>query len=917
VAAAAVGLVAGCGGAGLTPARPSVRVRPLEVERAVESFRLDSGLRVVLVPDRRTNLVSVDVRYETGALDDPAGRSGLAHLAEHLSFGIAGEDGATVAERLDRAALVYSAYTSWDETHFASLALAGRLADVLAVEASRMGARCERIAPALFERERDVVENEARERDPRGPWAPVAARLFPADHPYARPVGGAELGALRREDACAFLAGHYAPGRAILVVGGAIDGEAARGLVAAAFGAIRRAAAPARRLPQPAAGGESVLRGPIARPTAVLAFPAAARGEPGQAARDLALDLWVRRIADLGQRAGVRDAERGYLGGGRGGVELVAIAARDAAALPQAVEAAFAARGRLLDGDSSIARRDARALRINQELAALDRFEGLGARVADAVQHAGQAVALLEPLRELEGLWPDGLVHDVQVLGAVSIERYVDRAAESEALARAIDALPDRRGVHVAYLLPEAAAARSAPPGGTRRLEVAEWQAPVDLAEADRSLPVPAVRAAPALREEILPSGLRVVLAPVPGSAVVEARLVFPAGLIDEPAPGVAVLASQLLQHDMARDYTPRDLEATTWVLGLGARLTFEVGAASTVFRLAGAARHADWHVWRLFWLVEQGVYRDDALARARDEESLAAADDREHRLRRALAGALLGGVAVRERDAAAIRRIRRDQVESFRRAAFVPDRATLIVAGGFDPDLLIAEIRAAAAPWRGRRGPARPRAAPPGPPAQRTLALVDGESPQVSIALAFPASGFHSAARLVAAEMVDAQARAIRRRIGATYGLHAGYTILASAAPALLAGGDADPARAGDVLVALLASLDELRARGDAFRRAFVVARRRVLGRVLAQATDTAALAAELETLARVGWDSRRRQDLVAAVASLTPAAAAAALTQDLDRDHMVIAVAGPHRAIQSALRAARQSETTSPSSR
>jgi zinc protease len=881
--------------------------RPLDIQREIVTFRLDSGLRVALVPDARTNLVSVDVRYTTGALDDLPGRSGLAHLAEHLSFEIAATGGATVAQRLEEATLVYSASTSWDQTHFASLALAPRLADVLAIEATRMAAPCDRIAPEVLERERDVVDNELRWRGARGPWASLAARLFPGDHRYGRQLTVAELGAIRLGDVCRFLAGHYAPGRAILVVGGAIEVGSARALVAARFGGIRRASAPPLQLPVVSTAGESRLVGAVNQPTAVIAFPTSPTRVPGHATSDLAIDLWVRRILQLGWEAGVRDAERGFLGGARGGIELVIITARDAAALRDAVDAAFVARRRLLDGEFALDRRDLRAMRLNAGLAALDRFEGLGARVADAIQHRGRTDALLAQVRELEALWPDRLAREVHDVGMVRLERFVDPSAGSRALVRAIESLPARRGAHVAYLVPGAAVAGEAPPDGGHRIDVAEQRAPVDLTEAQRPLVVAAGRRAPRLREVMLASGLRVVLAPVPGSAVVEARLMFPAGLAHEPpeAPGVAALAALLIEHDVARDYSEADRLRATWALGLGGKLTFEVGATSTVFRLSGAARYADWHVWRLLWLVERGIYTDQNLARARD--GVVAPDDRGRRLRRALAGALLGGVTIREQDAGAPDRIDRSALEDYRRRSYVPGGATLMVVGGFDADRILAEIRQLTAAWRGKAAARRTHPVPRLRVGPRYLPLLDDESAQVSIALAFPAPGGTSAARLVAAEMVDAQAQSIRRHIGATYGLHAGYTILVNAAPALLIAGDVDPARAGDVLVSLLRALEELRADGDSFRRAFVVARRRVLGRVLAQVADTAALAAELETEARAGWTGRRRADLVTEVAALTPAAVAAALAADLDRARMVVALAGPHVAIEAAFRASR----------
>jgi zinc protease len=906
--AVAAALVSACASSSAMPqAGLRIGARPLALQREIVTFRLDNGLRVALVPDARTNLVSVDVRYTTGALDDLPGRSGLAHLAEHLSFEIADTSGATVAQRLEEATLVYSATTSWDETHFASLALAPRLEDVLAIEATRMAAPRDRIAPEMLERERDVVDNELRGRATRGPWASLAERLFPGDHPYGRRLTSAELSAIRLGDVNRFFADHYAPGRAILVVGGAIELASTRALITARFGAIRRASASARPPSVVPTAGESQLAGAVNQPTAVIAFPTSPTELPGGAARDLAIDLWVRRVQQLGWDAGVRDVERGFLGGARGGIELVIVTARDAGALREAVDVAFRARERLLDGEFALDRRDLRALSLNARLAALDRFEGLGARVADAIQHGGRADALLAQVRELEALWPDRLIREVHQVGMLRLERFVDASAGSMALARAIDTLPARRGAHVAYLVPGPAAASEPPRDGGHRIDIAESLAPVDLTEAQRPLILAAGRQAPHLREVMLGSGLRVVLAPVPGSTVVDARLMFPAGLAQEPpeTPGVAALAALLLEHDMGRDYSESDQLRATWALGLGAKLTFEVDAASTVFRVSGAARYADWHVWRLLWLVQRGIYTDQSLARVRD--AVVAPDDRERRLRRALAGALLGGVTIREQDPDARDKIARSALEQYRGRAYVPGGAKLLVVGGFDADRMLAQIRNLTAPWSGQAAARRARPVPRLHVGPRYLSLLDDESPQVSIALAFPAPGATSAARLVAAEMVDAQAGSIRRRIGATYGLRAGYTLLVSAAPALLISGDADAARAGDVLASLLRALEELRAGGDPFRRAFVVARRRVLGRLLAQVTDTAALAAELEIEARAGWTARHRADLVSEVAALTPSAVATALAADLDRDRMVVALAGPHVAVEAAFRASR----------
>src|SRR5689334_20583079 len=99
--------------------------RHFELSHDVQLFSAKNGLKVALIPDSRTNLVSVDVRYTVGAAEDPEGRAGLAHLVEHLMFTLRAEAGGpTLGDELAEAALSYNAYTTWDETHYTSTALA-------------------------------------------------------------------------------------------------------------------------------------------------------------------------------------------------------------------------------------------------------------------------------------------------------------------------------------------------------------------------------------------------------------------------------------------------------------------------------------------------------------------------------------------------------------------------------------------------------------------------------------------------------------------------------------------------------------------------------------------------------------------------------------------------------------------------
>ena len=112
--------------------------RSLDYDPGIVSWKLANQLTVALMPDKRVNLVSVEVRYLVGAAEDPPGKTGLAHLVEHVMFARrAGPGGPEVYHQLAAVALSYNAATSWDSTHYITIGLASRLDDLLAIEADR------------------------------------------------------------------------------------------------------------------------------------------------------------------------------------------------------------------------------------------------------------------------------------------------------------------------------------------------------------------------------------------------------------------------------------------------------------------------------------------------------------------------------------------------------------------------------------------------------------------------------------------------------------------------------------------------------------------------------------------------------------------------------------------------------------
>jgi zinc protease len=889
---------------GLPDAGLALGARSADARFDVEVAQTANGLRYALVPDPRSNVVTIDVRYTVGAADDPSGKGGLAHLVEHLTYAHnAGDGGPSLSQRLDQLALSYNAYTNWDETHYTATALPDNLDGVLRVEAERMAPSCERISKDVFERERGVVLNEARERAPDAVWAQVRGRLFGAEHPYTHAVGGAEIGAIAVSDVCSFFADHYAPARAILVVVGPFDPAAARAMINRRFGGIDRTAAGHQRtLPAVAPTGESVLSADVEEPTAVIAFAAPPWGKKGNAGRDLVVDMWIRRAQALADDS-ITGIRRGYLGGFRGGVDLVTVTASHWSKLPAAVDAVFRAQTGLLDDDFSLSRRDLRSNHANGALGQIEQFSGMGTRVADYLQYADHPWFMVQSFNESESLWPEGIIVKLRQVDGYYAPRLVDFAEDAPQLRAAIEALPTRAATHIAWIQPDPAAPEmNASPAQVPRVDVSEWKAPVDTGDAERPLAVPAAAARQAPHHLTLPNGLRVVLAPVAGSPLVDIRVVFGAGYLNDPAerPGTALLAANMLDHDIPEGMSADDYTRVFWALGLGTRMSADADEDTTVFRASGAARYADWHLWRLFWMLDQGAYDDEALARFRR----AIKPPERPSLATVLASALVGPSQVHDPDPRLMGRVTTEQLEQFRAAHYRPRGATLIITGGFGMATMMRIIPQLWGTWRGSSPKVPYRKIEAAPTGQHHLAIEDGEARQLTVAMAFPASTPDPATRAVVAEMVAAQVRSVRGRLGVTYGVAAEYEVLLDAAPALLVTGEVDPGRGGEAIRAMLGALDELRTDPDAFTRAFVAARRRVLGRLLARIADTPALAGELESLVRSGWTRRDVDDVVAQVAALTPKLAREALARDMVASRVVFALSGRRAAIENAYR-------------
>ncbi len=268
-------------------ARPSLSV-------PYERFQLANGLDVVLQRDASAPGVRVNTWYHVGSARETAGRTGFAHLFEHLMFEGSGHvpEGA-IDTWLEEAGGNSNGSTTADRTNYTTDAGSNALALTLFLDADRMASLLDAMSPESVDGQRDVVKNERRQSYENRPYglaySLLGQSLYPAGHPYHWPVIGsmADLSAASFADVQTFFRTYYTPNNASLVVAGDIDLAEARRLVEAYYGPIARGPEPPPQTVVSAhLAGETrlALEDRVQLPRLYLAWLSPARYAPADAA---------------------------------------------------------------------------------------------------------------------------------------------------------------------------------------------------------------------------------------------------------------------------------------------------------------------------------------------------------------------------------------------------------------------------------------------------------------------------------------------------------------------------------------------------------------------------------------------------------------------------------------------------------
>ncbi len=686
-----------------------------------QEITLSNGLKVILSQDRRLPLVAVNLWYHVGPANEEPGRTGFAHLFEHLMFqGSKHTPADSHFPMLEAAgATDINGTTDYDRTNYFETVPANQLELALWIESDRMGYLLDTVDQAALANQQDVVRNERRQSVENQPYGiaeeAVVHLLYPRGHPYYGNVIGSheDIQAVRLEDVKQFFKRYYAPNNASLAIVGDFDPAQARALVEKYFGTLERGMpVPPIRVETPTITAErrAVVQDRIEMPRVYMAWLTAPIFKPGDADADLASiilgggrssRLYKKLVYEKEIAQDVNVQQQSLILGSQFQIQATARPGHSLEELERVIDEeleSFRTKGPEL--------REIERARNTIETQIVSRLEGLGGfgGVADRLNSYNHYLGS-----------PDYLRKDIERYRAVTPASMMAFARAtlqpaSRVVVHAVRGTPD-----LGVPLPTPAATQAAPGQGAESVNVDEpWRKEppkVGVARTYLQLPTP--------ESVTLANGFTLILSQRRGLPVVAANLVVRTGSDSNPpnAPGLANFTAAMLDEGTA---TRNALQIADEVAQLGASLT----ANSTMDASTVGTRALKKNFGAALDLVADIVQRPSFPAAEIDRQRAARLGQlvQQRENAGALAAKIVATVLYGEGHPygytelgteASVKAVNRDQMMAFWRQNFVPNNAALVVAG----DISMPELRGLAEKAFGgwQRGtPAQPALATP-----------------------------------------------------------------------------------------------------------------------------------------------------------------------------------------------------------
>ena len=663
-----------------------------------EKYTLPNGLEVILRQDRRLPMVAVNLWYHVGPANEEPGRTGFAHLFEHMMFQgskhVPSDGHFQLLEAAGATGL--NGTTDYDRTNYFETVPANQLALALWLESDRMGYLLEKVDQPALSNQQDVVRNERRQSVENQPYGlaeeALIQALFPPGHPYYGNVIGShdDIQAVRLDDVNRFFRQYYAPNNASLAIVGDIDVAETKKLVERYFGTLRRGAAvpPIKAdTPRITAERRRVVPSRVELPRVYMTWLTPSIFQPGDADAAIAAQvlgggrasrLYKKLVYERQIAQTVVAFQESLTLGSMFRIQVTARPGHTVEELERAIDEEVAALRAAPPSAAEIAQ--ARNTMETGIIGGLERLGGFGG-VADRLNVYNHYLRT-----------PGFLEKDILRYRAVT-------PASVHAFAREHLNANARVVIHAVPGQPQAAQAPapSAPPaaaqggeGGPSINADEPWRSEVPAAGPPRPLQV----ATPA--STVLPNGLTLILSERRAVPIVSASLVFRTGSEANPAewPGLANFVAAMLDEGTA---TRSALQIADQVAQLGASLTTGSSTDATTISGRSLSKNFAETLELMADVALRPSFPSDEIERQRANRLAQLVQQRDSPAQ--VAGQVMAAALYGARHPygytelgteSSNKTMTRDGMLAFWKQHFVPNNAALVVAG----DMSVAELR-------------------------------------------------------------------------------------------------------------------------------------------------------------------------------------------------------------------------------
>jgi zinc protease len=719
-------MMASCQPTGAIKDNQALTIPPLE-----PAFRtLENGLRVYSLPDSSTGSVTVQVWYDVGSKDDPPGRSGFAHLFEHLMFKSTQNMPPEFFDRLTEDAGGYNNASTWNDfTNYYETVPANHLERVLWGEAERMGSLV--VDEANFRSERDVVKEELRQSVLSQPYGKLFALYIAQSsfsvHPYGRPGIGsiADLDAATLADVRAFHAAYYRPDNAVLVVSGNFDQARLDEWVDRYFAGIKTPSRPIPRVTavepaRTAARDLTVYEPNVPLPAIAVSWPS-----PPASSETIADWMVLDAILTRGQSSRLyqsmvyeqqtaAEVFSNFEVTQHPGVYSLGAILSEGKTAEEGLTLLNSEIARIRDGgvtEAEIA--EAKNELLSEAIQARETAEGRAFDLARSVvlfKDAKASDALLASLQEATVASVGRLAADLLKAERATTIRYLPEELQNGAKE---DIFGDPPGIEATALDIPAA-------------DIPSYQLAAEGLRAQPPAPGDAIAASvPSAQTRTLENGLKVIVAPKRGLPLISASLKLEAGAGLDPVgkAGLAAMTADLATRG-AGERSATDIARQTE--SLGAAISAGAGADATDVSIVTRSDHASEVFAILADVVRSPTFAAEELDRARQEtlDGLMVALRQPSSIGRFAMSRLIfaDGPYGSTPSPDSIQSLTREDILGFHASTWRPDGAVLVIAGDLEPEEGFKLAETAFGDWRAseaagtRNAPSPPGAPAPGP---------------------------------------------------------------------------------------------------------------------------------------------------------------------------------------------------------